>query len=122
MSQQLVHLSNQHNAGLQSPAQNTGATCILGCRVFRVLKRSYIITYNSISGYTAKRTGSRYLRGACTPTLTGASFLTHHRGKHPKYPSTDEWIETGGYIIHTIEYDSARKDRNSDTHHNMEEK
>ena len=66
--------------------------------------------------------GSRYLRDACTPTLTGASFLTHHRGKHPKYPSTDEWIETGGYIIHTIEYDSARKDRNSDTHHNMEEK
>ena len=47
-------------------------------------------------------------KDTCTPVFIAALFIIARTGKHPRCPSTDEWIKKLCYI-HTIEYYSAIK-------------
>ena len=60
------------------------------------------------SEYTAKRTESRVLKRYLYTTFKAALFIIAKRGKQPKCPSTDEWINKMWYR-HTMEYYSALK-------------
>ena len=47
-------------------------------------------------------------KDTCTPIFIAAQFTIVKTWKHPKCPSTDEWMRTTWYI-HTMEYYSAIK-------------
>ena len=36
----------------------------------------------------------------CTPVFIAAIFIIAKAWKQPKYPTTNEWIKNGAYIIH----------------------
>jgi len=46
-------------------------------------------------------------RDTCTPVFIATLFTIARTWKHPKYPSTDEWIKM--WYIYTMEYYSAIK-------------
>ena len=52
--------------------------------------------------------GSKTEEDTCIPLFIAALFIIARTGKHPRCPSTDEWIQKLCYI-HTIEYYSAIK-------------
>jgi hypothetical protein len=59
-------------------------------------------------GIYPKECDTGYSRGTCTPMFIAALFTIAKLWKHPRCPTTDEWIKKKWYL-YTVEFYSAMK-------------
>jgi hypothetical protein len=81
-------------------------------KIWRLLKNLNIDLPNDpaipLLGIYPKECHAGYSRGTCTPMFTAALFTIAKLWKHPRCPTTDEWIKKMWYL-YTMEFYSTMK-------------